>query len=91
MHPESGKTVSTLGGRGNTSFAANTAEVAGMTKQAINMHVARAEAAQSGGGLPNWISSLIGCNPRLKRDLARLKGELCVRFAVFVGCLKNKH
>ena len=44
LHPESGKTVSTLGGRGNTSFAAETSEVAGMTKQAINQHLARAEA-----------------------------------------------
>lgn len=44
MHPQGGKTVSTLGGEQQIGFAADTAEVAGMTKQAINQHVARAEA-----------------------------------------------
>lgn len=44
LHPESGNALSTLGGRGNTSFASETASAAGMTKQAINQHVARAVA-----------------------------------------------
>ena len=44
MHPEGGKTVSTLGGDQQIGFAADTAKVAGMTMQAINAHVSRAEA-----------------------------------------------
>ena len=44
LHPETGKSVSTLGGRGNSSFAADTCTAAGLTKQAVNQHLARAEA-----------------------------------------------
>lgn len=44
LHPESGNSVPSLGGRGNTSFAGDTASVAGITKRSINEHVARAEA-----------------------------------------------
>lgn len=47
LHPNSGKSVSTIPDRGPgrpKEFAAATAEAAGMTKQAINQHLARAEA-----------------------------------------------
>lgn len=46
LHPveQGGKTVSTLGGEQKVGFAADTAVAAGMTKQAINQHVARADA-----------------------------------------------
>lgn len=44
LHPETGKTVSTLGGRGNSSFAADTCTSAGLSMQAVNQHLARAEA-----------------------------------------------
>jgi hypothetical protein len=44
LHPESGNTVSTLGGRGNVSFAADTCAAAGLTKQSVNQHLSRAEA-----------------------------------------------
>lgn len=44
LHPgETGTNCSTLGGRGNTSFAAETAAVSGGSKQDINRHLARAE------------------------------------------------
>lgn len=46
LHPNSGKSVSTIPDRGPgrpKEFAAATAEAAGMTKQAINQHLARAE------------------------------------------------
>lgn len=36
---ESGNLVSTLTGRGHTGFAASTAEVTGMSKQAINEYI----------------------------------------------------
>lgn len=41
---QSGNTVSGLGGRGNTSFASETATVAGISKQSVNEHIARADA-----------------------------------------------
>lgn len=46
LHPseKGGKTVSTLGGNQQVGFASDTASSAGMTKQAINQHIARAEA-----------------------------------------------
>ena len=44
LHPETGKSVSTLGGRGNSSFAADTCTAAGLSMQAVNQHLARAEA-----------------------------------------------
>ena len=46
LHPadKGGKTVSTLGGEQQVGFASDTAAAAGMTKQAINQHLARAEA-----------------------------------------------
>ena len=44
MHPEGGKSVSTLGGEQRIGFASDTSAVAGVTKQAINQHVSRAEA-----------------------------------------------
>lgn len=44
MHPDSGNAVPSLGGRGNTSFAADTATAAGITKRSINEHLARADA-----------------------------------------------
>ena len=44
LHPESGNGVSTLGGRGNTSFAADTCAAAGLTKQSVNQHLSRADA-----------------------------------------------
>jgi len=45
LHPEeSGRNSPTLGGRGNTSFASETAEVSGESKRRINEHLARAEA-----------------------------------------------
>ena len=43
-HSESGTSCSTLGGRGNTEFAAETAKASGQSKQDINRHLARAEA-----------------------------------------------
>lgn len=46
LHPNSGNTLSTIPDRGPgrpKEFAAATAEAAGMTKQAINQHLARAE------------------------------------------------
>ena len=44
MHGESGNSVPTLGGRGNTSFASDTASAAGVTKRSLNEHISRAEA-----------------------------------------------
>lgn len=47
LHPNSGNTLSTIPDRGPgrpKEFAADTAAAAGMTKQAINQHLARAEA-----------------------------------------------
>lgn len=44
LHPEGGKTVSTLGGVQQVAFAADTAKAAGMTKQSINQHLSRASA-----------------------------------------------
>lgn len=46
---ESGTTCSTLPktGRGNTQFAADTAEATGQSKQDINRHVSRAEARRN--------------------------------------------
>lgn len=44
MHPQGGKSVSTLGGEQRVGFASDTSAVAGITKQAINQHVSRAEA-----------------------------------------------
>lgn len=47
LHPNSGNTLSTIPDRGPgrpKEFAAATAEAAGMTKQAINQHLARADA-----------------------------------------------
>lgn len=47
LHPNSGNTVSTIPARGRgrpKEFAADTAAAAGMTKQAINQHLARADA-----------------------------------------------
>lgn len=46
LHPveKGGKTVPTLGGDQNVGFASDTAAAAGMTKRAINQHLARAEA-----------------------------------------------
>ncbi len=45
LHPEeSGRIPPTLGGRGNTSFASETAEVSGESKRRINEHLARADA-----------------------------------------------
>lgn len=44
LHPESGRNPPTLGGRGNTSFASETAAVSGESKRRINEHLARAEA-----------------------------------------------
>lgn len=46
LHPvqKGGKTVSTPGGTQQVGFASDTATSAGMTKQSINQHLARAEA-----------------------------------------------
>ena len=44
LHPETGRNPPTLGGRGNTSFAAETEAVSGESKRRINEHLARAEA-----------------------------------------------
>lgn len=46
LHPvkKGGKTVSTPGGTQQVGFASDTAASVGMTKQAINRHIARAEA-----------------------------------------------
>jgi len=44
LHPNTGNTVPTLGGRGNTSFAGDTCAAAGMTKRAVNEHLSRADA-----------------------------------------------
>lgn len=45
LHPaESGRNPPTLGGRGKTSFAADTGAVTGESKRRINEHLARAEA-----------------------------------------------
>lgn len=44
LHPEGGKTVSTLGGEQKVGFAADTCAAAGLTKQAVNQHLSRAEA-----------------------------------------------
>ena len=51
MHPEQkgGKTVSTLGGAQRVGFAADTATAAGLTKQSINQHLARATAVEEAG------------------------------------------
>lgn len=43
LHPESGNSLPTLGGRGNTSFASDTAKSAGVTKRSLNEHISRAE------------------------------------------------
>lgn len=44
LHPNTGNTVPTLGGRGHTSFAVDTCAAAGLTKRAVNEHLARAAA-----------------------------------------------
>lgn len=44
LHPESGTTCPTLGGRGNVAFAADTATVSGQSKKDINRHLSRASA-----------------------------------------------
>ena len=44
LHPETGRNPPTLGGRGNTSFAAETEAVSGESKRRINEHLARADA-----------------------------------------------
>jgi hypothetical protein len=44
---EGGKSVSTLGGEQRVGFAADTANAVGLTKQAVNQHLARAEALGS--------------------------------------------
>lgn len=44
LHPEGGNAVSTLGGVQQVAFAADTSKAAGMTKQAINKHLSRADA-----------------------------------------------
>lgn len=43
-YPPAGRNPPTLGGRGNTSFAAETEAVSGESKRRINEHLARAEA-----------------------------------------------
>lgn len=48
MNPGGGKSVSTNAGIREVGFASDTAAVAGITKQAINQHVARAEALGDG-------------------------------------------
>lgn len=44
MRPESGRNPPTSGGRGNTSFAAETSAASGESKRRVNEHLARAEA-----------------------------------------------
>lgn len=44
LHPNSGTNCPSLGGRGVTSFAAETAEVSGDSKRDVNRHIARADA-----------------------------------------------
>lgn len=44
MRPESGRIPPTSGGRGNTSFAAETSSASGESKRRVNEHLARAEA-----------------------------------------------
>jgi hypothetical protein len=44
LHPESGRNPPTLGGRGNVSFAADTAAASGESKRRINEHLSRAVA-----------------------------------------------
>lgn len=44
LHPESGNTVPTLGGRGNVGFSADTCAAAGITKRSLNEHLSRADA-----------------------------------------------
>lgn len=58
LHPNSGNTLSTIPDRGPgrpKEFASDTAAAAGMTKQAINQHLARAEAL--GDDLPRVIGT----------------------------------
>jgi len=77
LHPNSGKTVSTIPARGPgrpKEFAADTASVAGMTKQAINQHLSRAEAL--GDDLEKVIgTSLDKVAARDLRDVLRTLGE----------------
>jgi hypothetical protein len=47
LHPVSGNSVPTLGGRGNISFAADTCAAAGITKRSVNEHLSRADALGS--------------------------------------------
>jgi len=60
-----------LGGRGNTSFAAETEAVSGESKRRINEHLSRADAL--GDDLErikgtivkiNWLYCALPCNPR---------------------------
>lgn len=44
MRPESGRNPPASGGRGNTSFAAETSSASGESKRRVNEHLARAEA-----------------------------------------------
>lgn len=44
LNPNTGNAVPTLGGRGHTSFAADTCTAAGVTKRSVNEHLARADA-----------------------------------------------
>lgn len=44
LHPESGQTLPTLGGRGNVAFAADTARITGEPKRTVNNHLSRASA-----------------------------------------------
>lgn len=65
---ETGNTVSTLsdGGRGNKGFATETAERTGVTKQAINKAISRAEK------IPEPIRQQIGNELDCRRRVVRL-------------------
>ena len=82
---EGGKTVPTLGGDQEVGFASDTAVSAGMTKRAINQHLARAEALGEQIPMPRSFAQFgqLQQRPQLSPSIANYRRRVYVHIHAY--------